>query len=107
MIVWNRKSSDRKGRKMADNSKNLPQRDPVVGERVQELTWALVDEQISDDEMRLLDNLLLSDDEARQTYVDCVQLHTDLMYHFREPSEKNSPRTGKSLVLGFLNESVP
>ena len=91
---------------MADKSKNAPHRDPVLNERVQELTWALVDEQITDDEVRLLDNLLLSDDVARQTYIDCVQLHSDLMYHFREPAEKSTTRTGKSLVLGFLNESA-
>ena len=92
---------------MADKSNDKQHRDPVVNERVQELTWALMDEQISSDEMRLLDNLLLSDNVARDTYIGCVQLHTDLLYHFREPAEKNAPRTGKSLVLGFLNEGVP
>jgi hypothetical protein len=86
---------------MADKSKNTPPCDPVVNERVQELTWALVDEQISDDEMGLLDNLLLSDDEARQTYIGCVQLHADLVSHYRKPAEQTAPRTGKSLVLGF------
>jgi hypothetical protein len=101
---------------MADESKNTrhseqapparQDRDPVVNERVQELTWALVDEQISEDEMRLLDNLLLSDEEARQTYIGCVQLHTDLMHHFRQPAEPTTTRTGKSLVLGFLSEDV-
>ena len=86
---------------MADRSEH---RDPVVNERVQELTWALMDEQINDDEMRLLENLLLSDESARQTYIDCVQLHTDLARHFCQPAEPTAPRTGKSLVLGFLND---
>jgi hypothetical protein len=79
----------------------------AVAERVQELTWALVDEQISTDEMRLLDNLLLSDDGARESYIRCVQLHTDLMNHYRKPASKSAPRTGKSLVLGFLSDSLP
>jgi hypothetical protein len=95
---------------MADELKNKWQSnpsDPVVEERVQELTWALVDEQISDDELRLLDNLLLSDEEARHTYVACVQMHADLAEYFRQPVEQTPTRTGKSLVLGFLNESVP
>src|SRR5262245_21239617 len=91
---------------MADESKSTPHHDSVVNERVQELTWSLVDEQISDDEMRLLDNLLLSDDDARQTYIGCIQLHTDLAQHFGQPTEKGTPRTGKSLVLGFLNEGT-
>jgi anti-sigma factor RsiW len=95
---------------MADELKNTRHShpsDPVVNERVQELTWALVDEQISDDEFRLLDNLLLSDEEARHTYIGCVQLHAELVQHFQQPAEQKPTRTGKSLVLGFLNESVP
>ncbi len=101
---------------MADESKNprhsnparpaQPDRDPVVNERVQELTWALVDEQINDDEMRLLDNLLLSDETARETYIGCVQLHTDLIEHFRQPAKPTATRTGKSLVLGFLSDDA-
>ena len=81
--------------------------DPVVRERVQELTWALLDEQILDDEMKLLDNLLLSDDSARDTYIQCVQLHTDLMQYHRQPMPQATSRTGKSLVLGFLSDSLP
>jgi len=52
---------------------------PVMMERVQELTWALLDEQITEDEMQLLDNLLLSDDAARRCYFECIRLHVDLM----------------------------
>lgn len=76
----------------------------VVNERVQELSWALVDEQISDDEVHLLDNLLLSDASARKTYIGCMQLHSDLIHYFRKPPQNPPTRTGKSLVLGFLNE---
>lgn len=66
-----------------------------------------MDEQISTDELQLLESLLLSDDAARQTYLNCVQLHADLFQHFRQPAEGKPTRTGKSLVLGFLNEDVP
>jgi hypothetical protein len=79
--------------------------DSTVVDRVQELTWALVDEGITDDEMRLLDNLLLSDDEARSTYVGCVQLHVDLLSHFGDPAKV--PVAGKSPVLGFLGDATP
>jgi hypothetical protein len=83
--------------------------DSVIQERVQELTWALLDEQISEDEFRLLDNLLLSDDKARETYTACVQLHADLMAHFVTPAEKKAGSTvgSKSSVLGFLNADLP
>lgn len=99
---------------MADRGKEPGNRgagepgDPVVVERVHELSWALLDEQVTDDEIRLLDNLLLSDDKARETYIGCVQLHTDLMAHFASPATQATARsTAKSPVLGFLNEGVP
>jgi hypothetical protein len=72
----------------------------VVSERVQELTWALLDEQISDDEFVLLDTLLLSDDKARQCYVGCLQLHAELRAHFAESAGKKTP--SGTQVLGFL-----
>ena len=78
--------------------------DATVQERVQELTWALVDEQINEDEMRLLDSLLLSDDAARDTYVRCVQLHTDLLAHFADASKQ--PAGGQAPVIGFLSDAI-
>ena len=80
--------------------------DPVL-ERVQELTWALLDEQLNDDEMSLLDSLLLSDDAARRRYVECVQLHTDLISHYAKPVEKSGALSTRSPVLGFLNAGTP
>lgn len=77
----------------------------TVQERVQELTWALVDEQINSDDIHLLEGLLLSDDQARGTYVNCIQLHTDLMAHFAKPAAAGAD--GKPPVLGFLGGAVP
>lgn len=56
--------------------------DATIRERVQELTWALLDEEITDDEKSLLDTLLLSDDNARRCYLECVMLHADLLTHY-------------------------
>jgi len=82
--------------------------DSTVRERVQELTSALVDEQITDDEMTLLENLLLSDDQARKRYIDCMQLHADLMLHYAKPAAAASTKgSAKSPVLGFLNAGMP
>jgi len=78
--------------------------DETVLDRVQELTWAMVDEQINADEIRLLENLLLSDDQARDTYVHCIQLHTDLLGHFAKPVAEAA---GKSPVLSFLGDGAP
>jgi hypothetical protein len=81
---------------------------PSALDRVEELTWALVDEQINEDEFGLLENLLLSDDEARDVYIDCIQLHTELLAHYAEPA----PSAGDSQrpcspVLSFLNAGLP
>jgi hypothetical protein len=49
---------------------------------VQELTWALVDEMADERDMARLEQLLLDHDEARQTYVLCMQMHSDLHFLF-------------------------
>jgi len=47
---------------------------------VQELVWALIDEQATETQVARLEQLLLENDEARRTYVMCMQMHADL--HF-------------------------
>jgi hypothetical protein len=49
---------------------------------VQELTWAMLDDLITDRQFQRLEQLLSSDDEAREVYVECIQLHADLAQHF-------------------------
>jgi hypothetical protein len=80
-----------------------PQR--TVLERVQELTWALLDGEISDDELSLLDTLLLTGDDARNRYIECVQLHTDLMVHYADPNKSAGKASSQSPVLSFLTTS--
>jgi anti-sigma factor RsiW len=72
---------------------------------VQELTCALVDGQIDSGEFQLLESMLLSDDAARREYLECMQLHTDLLAHFAKPA--GVAADGKSPVLGFLGGGVP
>jgi hypothetical protein len=71
------------------------------------LSWALLDEQITQDEIDLLDTLLLSDDAARAAYLGCVQLHSDLLFHFQEQRQPATTAAAtKSLVLGFLGDAA-
>src|SRR3954447_10517195 len=82
--------------------------DHVIWDRVQELTWALLDEQINDDEFILLDNLLLSDEKARDSYIGCVQLHAELMSHFAAMPAGAGAKAGSGpQILGFLNSDMP
>jgi hypothetical protein len=91
---------------MDQNSNRMGDDAQLIKERVQELTWALVDESISVDELPLLESLLLSDDAARGTYVRCMQLHSDLLSHFAGSSTTTSTKPGASTqVLGHLNSA--
>ena len=92
---------------MADQKNpNLPPKpENDVLDRVQDLTWGLLDEDLNSDEIALLDSLLLSDDAARTRYLECVQLHVGLHEYFAEPSPGES--NTKSPVLGFLGEKAP
>jgi hypothetical protein len=80
--------------------------DSAVIERVQKLTWALLDEQITNDEMSLLDSLLLNDGQARKCYIECVQLHC-LTANYVTPVTHTTPKgTTTSPVLGFLKAGM-
>jgi len=81
--------------------------DAGMHEKVQELTWSLLDEQITADEMSLLDGLLMNDEKARATYIGCVQLHADLATHFTANRAPANAASTKSPILGFLNAAMP
>jgi hypothetical protein len=88
--------------------KSGTERNEIVQERVRELTWALLDQYASDDDLQLLDSLLLSDDGARQAYLGCVQLHSDLLAHFVPKAETVAATSNvRPPVLGLLDNSVP
>jgi anti-sigma factor RsiW len=46
------------------------------------LIWALLDGQLSADELTKLEHLLLSDERVVRRYIDCVQLEVDLRERF-------------------------
>ena len=47
---------------------------------VQDLVWAVVDEYATESQIRRLEQLILTSEEARRTYVTCMQMHADLCY---------------------------
>jgi hypothetical protein len=75
---------------------------PAIAETTRELTWALIEEVISDDEFAMLDSLLLSDSSARETYCGCMELHADLLQHFASSNSPLRSNATKTPVLGFL-----
>ena len=57
--------------------------DPGQLTRANELSWALLDDHISDAEFAEFERLLLGDETARETYVRCAHLHADLAWLYR------------------------
>lgn len=76
-------------------------------DRVHELTWALLDEHISDEEMAELESRLLADNTARDSYLRYAQMHADLATHFATPTEQREASKTATPVLGFLGEGLP
>ncbi len=65
---------------------------------VQSLVWALMDEHISADDVKRLEELLLTDPEARKTYIECVQLHVDLQHYFSQTKTAQPPDPKQSIL---------
>lgn len=86
---------------------NKPKKDSASNDnnviaRVHDLTWALVDEQITDEQMAELEGLLLGNTTARDAYIRCIQLHADLTTEFQKPADQPKKTTP---VLGFLGDA--
>lgn len=45
---------------------------------VQELLWAMIDGEITEPQLQRLEEYLLEEPEARETMVECLQIHLDL-----------------------------
>ncbi len=60
-------------------------------EDLEGLVWAMLDEQISEEDFGRLDALLRDDEEARRVYLQCVQMHVDLANFFAPKSETSVP----------------
>ncbi|MEN1680044.1 MAG: hypothetical protein AAGJ46_10650 [Planctomycetota bacterium] len=62
-------------------------------DRVDELLSLLIDDAVSDDEFAELEDMLLTSGDARERYVGGVQLHADLIAHYRGAPKLEMPAT--------------
>ena len=90
----------------SDSANSGPNEESGKLDRAHELTWALLDEQITDAEMSELENLLRTDKKSLESYIRCMQLHADLATHFVPPG-KNAPTSKATPILSFLNSTTP
>ncbi len=69
---------------------------------VQHLSWALLDDHITDEEQQQLNDLLMTDAEARAMYIDCVQLHVDLHDYCRSEQGGLPDGIGQASIVPSL-----
>jgi anti-sigma factor RsiW len=86
-----------------DEEKQLTEADALLDE-AEALIWALLDDQIESADQARLTKLLETEPAVRARYLDCVQLHVDLLDHFdRRPTEKKPG----AVVLSNLMTGLP
>tara|TARA_R110002167_G_scaffold78274_1_gene216779 strand:- start:427 stop:729 length:303 start_codon:yes stop_codon:yes gene_type:complete len=74
-------------------------------DNAEELSWKMLDNNISDADLQRLEHLLENDADCRQRYLDCVKLHGELNAFFNSASqEPESSRCGPS--LGMLSHGL-
>jgi hypothetical protein len=74
---------------------------------VQDLVWALIDEQATERQVRHLEGLLLASYEARLTYVMCMQMHADLCYQLSGKQRRLPFPIGPAKKLKSAGKSAP
>jgi anti-sigma factor RsiW len=78
----------------------------AILDEAEALTWALLDDQLSEADAARLSKLLEENQEARTRYIECVQLHVDLQDHFAPGSAPQEKAPGV-VVLPNLMPGLP
>ena len=83
-----------------------PQPDSIL-EEAEQLIWAVLDDQVDKADLERLETLLHQDEQIRERYIQCVQLHTDLTTML--PAEGESPPEDlpKTPIVGLLGDIQP
>jgi len=89
---------------MHSEKKSLPQGEQLLLDRAEKLIWSLLDDQITEEDVKRLEELIQKNDCVRFRYLECVQIHADLFAHYKAgpaaPTPVQSPV--QSPVLGTL-----
>ncbi len=91
-----------------DNQNPQIQVNEALLNEAEALIWKLLDDQIETADLQQLENLIRENEQVRQRYFTCVQMHADLHKHFK-PQElaKALEELPISPVLGSLGDLQP
>lgn len=85
-------------------SADSPEPTAALLETTETLVWQLLDDQIDDAQVAQLEKLLAESEAARGRYLDCMQLHIDLVEHFAEQAPKTP---GDKPSVPILSQLLP
>ena len=75
--------------------------------RAEQLIWSLLDENISQDDKSELETMLQDHEAVKELYLNCVQLHTELLEHYGSLPKAKLDNLPNSPVLGSLGDAMP
>jgi hypothetical protein len=90
---------------MPADDRSIEQKTQQLLDEAEALIWGLIDENIDAlDSQRL--EALMANEEVRQRYMQCVELHSDLQTLLGDDNKtKPQPQNPQSPVLGSLGDS--
>ena len=89
--------------KPAENADQLTQKS--ILDEAEKLIWAYLDEHIEEADIERLEHLLKENEQVRQRFAQCAEIHADLYSHYQQGAAK--PAESKLPVLGSLLIEMP
>ena len=76
-------------------------------EELDQLVWALLDDQLTSSEIERLEQMLIGDEDLRKHYVRCMQLHADLHTMFYQAKERAAESVAKQEQVAGEEPQAP
>lgn len=77
-------------------------------DEAEQMIWALLDDEITDQDVKKLETMLADNETVRQRYIECTQLHVDLKEHFGPNTSTDIPASnGSGIISKLIAEHLP
>ena len=92
---------------MTEKNERLPAPSVDMLDKAERLIWQLLDDNLPEEDADELQTMIKENDFVRKLYLECVQIHTELLGHFAKKPKIDIPELSKPPVLGSLGDSLP